>query len=60
MAALIAIVAVCLHRIRVWFYFNYLTKIKGKYITWTEAMFTIEEIAGSGAYIDEFIDVETA
>ncbi|MDR1232277.1 MAG: hypothetical protein LBK61_12865 [Spirochaetaceae bacterium] len=49
MAALIAMLAVRLHRIRVWLYRNYLTKIKGLFFfrTETEAMVTIEEISAA-------------
>jgi hypothetical protein len=65
MAALISMVAVNLHRIRVFLFPHYLTKIKGKNIarTATEAMLSIIEVnvageAESGTFIDEFIDVK--
>ncbi|MDR1230260.1 MAG: hypothetical protein LBK61_02540 [Spirochaetaceae bacterium] len=49
MAALIAMMAARLHRIRVWLYRNFLDKIKGLFFfrTETEAMVTIEEISAA-------------
>jgi hypothetical protein len=49
MAALIAMMAVRLHRIRVWLYLNYLVAVKGKYIARTEIehMLPIEEISAA-------------
>jgi hypothetical protein len=49
MAALIAAVAVRLHRFRVWLYRNYLAAIKGKFIARviTEHMLSIEEVSAA-------------
>ncbi|MDR1231696.1 MAG: hypothetical protein LBK61_09875, partial [Spirochaetaceae bacterium] len=51
MAALIAMVAARLHRIRVWACRNFLDKIKGLFFfrTETEAMLTIEETSAAAA-----------
>jgi hypothetical protein len=49
MAALIAMVAVRLHRLHVWLYLNYLTAIKGKYIgrIVTDDVLSIEQVSAT-------------
>jgi hypothetical protein len=61
MAALIAAVAVRLHRIRVWLYRNYLDKIKGKFIVRPEIehMLSIEEVNAAVEKSEGKLDQET-